>query len=119
MIVLVLGTNPGLGQTSATFSSDPRQLKKNDPAAVKKLLVEEKQPGIFLPAWHIPFTALEAASGNLKVIVFYYLMHVGEYTCNITHTTSKNGEIQKLKMRLSCITRMDDSNNCHEMHRLS
>jgi hypothetical protein len=24
-----------------------------------------------------------------------------------------------LKMRLSCITRMDDSNNCHEMHRLS
>lgn len=63
---------------------------KEDLPMAKRLLVEADVPEYFcqLGSWH-NVTALEAALGDFMVLAFYYLLHVGNFTCNSCRNTTK------------------------------
>lgn len=66
---------------------------KTDPPT-KKLLVESDVPAYLCYIGQSPAVMpLEAAVGDLTLIAFYYLLHVGEYTCKNLQQYKTNSSI--------------------------
>ena len=67
------------------------------PPTAKKLPVEADMPEYICQlGGRNSASALEAAMGNLKIIAFYYFLHMDEYTCKHCRNTSK----QKVQFKM-------------------
>ncbi len=75
--------------------------KKFDPPTLKMLPVEVDIPEYIASLGSLKgATLLDMAIGDLALIAFYYLLHVGEYTCKATRNESK----QTVQFKMEDIT---------------
>ena len=69
--------------------------RKKDPPTKKKLLVEiDVQEFLAYMGMEEDATEMVKAVGYCAVIVFYFLMQVGEYTAKKKETKQRNGAVQ-------------------------
>jgi hypothetical protein len=75
--------------------------RKQDPPTAKKLPVEADIPEYLCKLGSWPnATELERTVGDLTVIAFYYLLHVGEYTCK----GARNNTKQMVQFKMEDVT---------------
>ena len=93
-IVLAYGENPAKLVWSDKYLPWLQHMydgwRKEEPATTKQLSIEANVPELVADhgLW-VSATERDRAVGDLTLITFYYLLHIGEYTIKGTHTEMK------------------------------
>jgi hypothetical protein len=113
-IALARGVNPTKMENSDKLLPRLSQMlegwRKADPPTMKKLPVEVDVPELLAQVGLLQSAnELDRAIGDLALVAFYYLLHIGEYTVKSTRNQSK----QTTQFRISDVTFFKHDANGH------